>query len=126
MTAPNPGDQASFAFGGTVRNDATLGLVVDWTTIGGQSGSAQLAQLPPPTSVTPTAYQRDAMLTIPGTGEPTTTQVPNGSVLKRTAPAGLAFRTPNGWRVADAQGDRLTEWFGASIAGTWKLIWVGP
>jgi hypothetical protein len=124
VTSPQPGDIARYAFGGPVRNDATLGLVVDWTTLSGGSGSAQLSQLPPPVDVQATAYQRDAViLSGPGTTEPTTAQVPLRSVLMRAQPPALAYRVAQGWRIADAQGDRIADW--SALTGNWRLIWVG-
>ena len=124
MTSPQPGDTARYAFGGTIRNDATLGLVVDWSTSTGTSGSAPLSNLPPPVDFTPTAYQRDAVIQSgPGTTEPTVTQVPLKSVMMRAQPPALTYRVAQGWRLADAQGDRIVDWSG--LTGNWRLIWVG-
>ena len=117
MTAP--GEQGTYTLSGTVRNDATLGLVVDWADPSGRSGTVQLSQLPLPTNVVPVALQRDTVITsTAGLPEP-----PVGTVLKRPTGPAVVERTVNGWLIANAQGVTPTAW--SNLTGQWKLIYIG-
>jgi hypothetical protein len=121
MTTPAPGDIARYAVGGTVRNDPSLGPVVDWVTSSGGSGSTQLAQLPPPTDILPATAQRDAVI-VGGQG----TEPPIGSVLLRQTPRTIAFRTPAGWIAHTAGGATFGPGAWLDVpAGNWKIIWLG-
>lgn len=121
MTSPAPGDLAKYTFGGPIRNDATLGLVVDWQTAAGGSGSAQLAQLPPPTDIQPAAAQRDAVITAPTSPEP-----PIGTVLLRQTPRIIAVRTANGWVGRNAvNGNDVGPAQWSDLTGQFKIIWLG-
>lgn len=123
MTSPAPGDRARYAIAGTVRNDATLGLVVDWVDASAGSGTVPLNILPPPTDVQPATLARDAIVQGSGQGP----EPPIGSVLVRQSPRAVAYRAPAGWFGDIVASDRhIGPGTWADIpAGAWKIVWLG-